>query len=219
MRFWKKEYTTAVSLMPSSVTYSPIDMMYWLSKLLFRLTGWQLDVNRTPEMEHCVLIALPHTSNWDLVFARAAFFMLRLPVRFTIKKEWMRFPLNLFIGPLGGIAIDRSPKEPGQRKKSMVDAMADLFGQRDKLVVMVTPEGTRSKATHWKTGFYHVAIKAKVPISLGYLDYANKIAGIGKVLHPSGDFERDIAEINAFYEKITPRHPDQFSIHLGTTGQ
>ena len=107
-----------------------------------------------------------------------------------------------------------SPKKPGDPRPSMTEAMVQLFKDHKELAVMVTPEGTRSLRTKWKTGFYHVAADAKVPIGLGYLDYANKVAGVGYMLHPSGDKDKDMREIMAFYKNIKGKHPEKFSIDL-----
>lgn len=160
------------------------------------------------------MIAAPHTSNWDLIFARAAFSLLDIPLRFTVKKEWMRFPFRPTMLAMGAIGIDRSPKKPGDPRPSMTEAMIELFAQNKELAVMVTPEGTRSLRTKWKTGFYHVAVGANVPIGLGFLDYKNKVAGVGKMLYPSGDIDKDLREIMAFYKDIKGKHPEKFSIDL-----
>ncbi len=183
-----------------------------LSRLIFFLFGWTLDDKLKADFRRCVLIAAPHTSNWDLVFARAAFALMNIPIRFTVKDSWTKFPQNLFMNPLGAIGIDRSPRKPGEERRSMTEAMIDLFKQRKELVVMVTPEGTRKKVTKWKTGFYHVAVGANVPIALGYLDYKNKVAGVGKMIEPSGDMKKDMKEIVAFYKDIPPKYPEKFSV-------
>ncbi|MDW7694151.1 1-acyl-sn-glycerol-3-phosphate acyltransferase [Flammeovirgaceae bacterium SG7u.111] len=188
-------------------------MLKFLSKIGFWIFGWKLGKYDFESVNRCVMIAAPHTSNWDLYFARCAFFLMGIPLRFTIKKEWFKFPANLLIGPLGGIAIDRSPKPGLTRKRSMVDAMADLFEENEELSVMVTPEGTRSKVTRWRSGFYNVAVKAGVPIGLGYLDYKNKVAGVGKMVYPTGDFKADMKIINDFYKDIEGKHPEKFSLH------
>lgn len=165
-------------------------------------------------IDKCVMIAAPHTSNWDIVMALAAYDLMKIPVRFTVKKEWLRFPFKSMMKSVGAIGIDRSPKVPGGERKSMVEAMTDLFNGRDKLNIMVTPEGTRSKRTKWKTGFYYVALNAKVPIGLGYLDYKEKIAGVGKLVFPTGDIKKDMKEIVDFYKNITAKFPENFSIDL-----
>jgi 1-acyl-sn-glycerol-3-phosphate acyltransferase len=189
-----------------------------LARFIFWVTGWKMDDRLQGEFKQdvrrCVMIAAPHTSNWDIMYARAVFSMLDIPIRFTVKKEWLRFPFKGFMLALGAIGIDRSPKKPGDPRQSMTEAMIELFAQNKELAVMVTPEGTRSLRTKWKTGFYHVAVGAKVPIGLGYLDYANKVAGVGKMLHPSGDMDKDLREIMAFYKDIKGQHPDKFSIDL-----
>lgn len=185
-----------------------------LAKLIFKIFGWTLDDHLKADFRKCVMIAAPHTSNWDLVFARSAFSLMNIPIRYTVKDDWMRFPFNLIFGPLGAIGIDRSPKKPGDPRPSMTESMIDLFNGRNELVVMVTPEGTRALRTKWKTGFYHVAVGAKVPIALGYLDYKNRIAGVGKMLYPSGDMQKDMKEIMAFYKPIEGKHPEKFSLDL-----
>lgn len=185
-----------------------------ISKFVFWIFGWKFKDAVGGGYNRAVMIAAPHTSNWDLVFARAAFYLMDIPVRYTVKKEWMRFPFSLIFGPLGAIAIDRSPKKAGEERKSMTEAMIQLFDGRGDLCVMVTPEGTRSLRTKWKTGFYHVAVGAKVPIGLGYLDYKNKVAGVGKLIYPSGDMQKDMKEIMDFYKPIQGKHPEKFSVDL-----
>ena len=185
-----------------------------ISKLIFKIFGWTFNDQVGGGFERSVMIAAPHTSNWDLVFARAAFYLMDIPVRYTVKQEWMRFPFSLIFGPLGAIAIDRSPKQAGQERKSMTEAMIDLFEQNKELSVMVTPEGTRALRTKWKTGFYHVAVGAKVPIGLGYLDYKKREAGVGKLIYPSGNMEKDMREIMDFYKNISPKFTDKFSIDV-----
>lgn len=184
-----------------------------LSRFLFKAQGWTFVGEELVQHRRCVVIAAPHTSNWDLVFTVAAFDLLKLPLRFTIKDTWMTFPFNLILEPVGGLAIDRSPRKDSGQRPSMVEAMIQLFHDHPgELAMVVTPEGTRSLSTEWKSGFYHVARGANVPILLGYLDYEKREAGIGKVLHPGDDFEADMREIAAFYKTIAPRDPAKFSV-------
>ncbi len=185
-----------------------------ISRLIFKIFGWTYNDQVGGGYDRSVMIAAPHTSNWDLLFARAAFYLMDIPVRYTVKNDWMRFPFNLIFGPLGAIGIDRSPKKAGEERKSMTEAMIDLFSKNEKLSVMVTPEGTRSLRTKWKTGFYHVAVGAGVPIALGYLDFKKKEAGVGKIVYPSGDMDKDMREIMDFYKNITGKHPEKFSVDL-----
>jgi 1-acyl-sn-glycerol-3-phosphate acyltransferase len=177
---------------------------------LLKLNGWKLDPSLPKEIRKCIVIAAPHTSNWDFWYMILSFGVYGLKVRFTVKKEWMVFPFKLIMQPLGGIAIDRTPRKDGNRP-SFVDAMTDLFNQHEELRIVITPEGTRSKRTEWKTGFYYVATNAKVPILLGYVDYKTKTAGIGQTVIPT-TYSETMKSIMDFYQTITPKYPDQFSV-------
>jgi 1-acyl-sn-glycerol-3-phosphate acyltransferase len=183
----------------------------FLSWLIFKLTGWKVKGALPPGVKKCVMIAAPHTSNWDFIYARAAFFLMGVPVRYTIKKESMStFPLNIILKSLGAIPVERNKERAHKSGQgSLVFAMADLFRERDELVVLVTPEGTRKFVPKWKTGFYHVALRAKVPIVLGYLDYAKKEAGIGPLVQPSGNLNEDMRKILSFYANIPAKYPEQ----------
>ncbi len=176
------------------------------------LMGWEIDNHWDLTIDQCVMIAAPHTSNWDALYARLALKALGVNVRLTIKDSYMKLPFGPFVRAMGGIGIDRRVKKEGEERPSMVQLMSDLFKTHPKLVMLVTPEGTRSKQENWKTGFYHVAISAGVPIALAYMDYAKKKTGIGKIVYPTGDYEKDMAEIMAFYAEINPKHPDLFSV-------
>lgn len=186
-------------------------MIRYIFYLIYKLKGWKMDKNVPAEAQRCVMIAAPHTSNWDMIIAAGAFHEMNIPLRFTIKKEWFRFPFNYVFGPLGGIPIDRSPKKPGDARKSTVEAMADIFSTQNNIAVMVAVEGTRSLRTEWKTGFWFTAKQANVPICLGYLDYDKKVAGVGPVIYPS-DLEADMRKIMAFYKNIGPCHPEKFAL-------
>ena len=179
-------------------------------KSILRLWGWKVKAVQEELPKRCVVVAAPHTSNFDFLIARSAFEILEMPVRFTIKKEWMGFPLGWLLRALGAIAIDRSVKA-GEKKGSSVEAMAALFDANEKLAILITPEGSRSLRTEWRTGFYHVARLAGVPLVLGYLDYEKKEAGIGKILFPGDDFESDMTSIMEFYSGIRAKFPEKFS--------
>ncbi|NAR52155.1 1-acyl-sn-glycerol-3-phosphate acyltransferase [Acinetobacter haemolyticus] len=176
------------------------------------LMGWEIDNHWDLDIDQCVMIAAPHTSNWDALYARLALKALGVNVRLTIKDSYMKLPFGPFVRALGGIGIDRSVKQHGQQRPSMVQLMSDLFKTHPKLVMLVTPEGTRAKQEQWKTGFYHVAVAAGVPIALAYMDYAKKKTGVGKIVYPSGDYEKDMSEIMAFYENIHAKFPEKFSV-------
>lgn len=186
-------------------------LVKFIFRKIFNILGWTLKTEAIKGIKQSITIAAPHTSNLDLPLSSAAFEMMNLPVKFTVKKEWVRFPFKNIALKLGAIAIDRSPKSKNENRPSMVEAMVKLFQENEILHIMVTPEGTRSKRTEWKTGFWHTAKQANVPILCGYLDYKNKIAGIGKIIYPN-DFEQDMKTIMEFYTQITPRYPEKFSL-------
>lgn len=183
-----------------------------LAEQTLGLMGWEIDNHWDLDIDQCVMIAAPHTSNWDALYARLALKALGVNVRLTIKDSYMKFPFGPFVRAMGGIGIDRSAKQEGQERPSMVQLMSDLFKTHPKLVMLVTPEGTRAKQEQWKTGFYHVAVNAGVPIALAYIDYAKKKTGIGKIVYPSGDYQKDMTEIMAFYAEINAKFPEKFSI-------
>ena len=187
-------------------------MLDKLATLSLKAMGWKIDNHWSHDIDQCVMIAAPHTTNWDALYARLALKSMNIPVRITIKDSYMRFPFGPFIRALGGIGINRAPKQMGEERPSMVQVMTDLFKQYPKLVMMVTPEGTRARREHWKSGFYHIAIAANVPIALSYLDYKKKTAGVGKILYPSGNLEQDMREIMQFYADVSPKYPELFSL-------
>jgi len=193
-----------------------------MKKLIFKLwgraivsiMGWKVDQYLKADFKRCVMIAAPHTSNWDFVICRAVFEVMDVPVRFTIKKEWTKGFLGWLLVSLGAIGIDRKSIDKRSEPISYVDAMVNLFEENEDLAVLITPEGSRKKMEQWKTGFYHVAKKAAVPIAFGYLDYKTKTAGIGKVIWPGEDMEADMQEIMKFYLGIHPKFPELFSVDL-----
>ncbi|AWD70825.1 1-acyl-sn-glycerol-3-phosphate acyltransferase [Acinetobacter schindleri] len=183
-----------------------------LAEKALKLMGWETDNHWPENLSQCVMIAAPHTSNWDALYARLALKALGVNVRITIKDSYMQFPLGPFVRAMGGIGIDRRPKQAGEPRPSMVQVMTDLFKQHPELVMLVTPEGTRARQEQWKTGFYYVAVNAGVPIALAYMDYEQKKAGVGKIIHPTGNFEEDMAEIMDFYAGIQAKFPKEFSV-------
>jgi 1-acyl-sn-glycerol-3-phosphate acyltransferase len=184
-------------------------MGYYISKFIFWLSGWKVKGALPTDIKKAVMIAAPHTSNWDFLWTRMAFFILRVPVRFTVKKELLKFPLKYILNPLGAIGIDRAKNEGTQKKQSMTEAMISLFDRKEKLIILVTPEGTRSYVPEWKTGFYRVAEAAKVPIFCGFLDYKHKVAGIGPMFTVNGNVKEQIEEIKNFYRPITGKYPEK----------
>ncbi len=183
-----------------------------LSKAFLKISGWKIATNSPPEIfEKCVMICAPHTSNWDYPIALAIMSQIGIKAKYAIKKELMGFPLGPLFRLLGGMAIDRSPKKSGEKRESTVKAIANLFDQNDKLCMMIAAEGSRSLREQWKTGFYYITLEAKVPICLGYLDYERKEGGFAKVIHPTGDIDKDMQIIMEFYQNIAAKKPQKFS--------
>ena len=183
-----------------------------LAERSLNLMGWEVDNHCPLELDQYVMIAAPHTSNWDALYARLGLKALGVNVRLTIKDSYMKLPFGPFVRAMGGIGIDRRPKASGEARPSMVQLMTDLFKTHPKLVMLVTPEATRARQEQWKTGFYHVALNAGVPIALAYMDYEKKKTGVGKIVYPTGDFEKDMAEIMAFYAQVKAKFPECFSV-------
>jgi 1-acyl-sn-glycerol-3-phosphate acyltransferase len=177
---------------------------YYMAKFVFWVSGWKLGAIHDVEIKKSMMIAAPHTSNWDIILARAAFYLMDVDVRFTVKKEWTEhWLLGGLVRAIGGLPVDRS------RNNSLVDGMIKLFAERDELVIMITPEGTRAYQPRWRKGYYFAALGAHVPIRLGYLDYRIKEAGIGPAVYPTGNYEADEALIKAFYRTKTGRFPEK----------
>lgn len=182
-------------------------MIRWLSALTLKLLGWHTD-GRLPEgITKAVVICAPHTSMWDFIIGRLTFWAVKVNIRFLIKEEIFFFPLGILLKGIGGIPVAR-----GRYKSDMVKQVAALFNKYDQFAVLITPEGTRKKIEHWKKGFYLIAMEAKVPIAIAFIDYGKKTGGFGPVLYPSGDFEKDMEIIRDYYRNVTARHPERFNL-------
>jgi len=175
-------------------------LFYLLAVVLLFLSNWKIQ-GKEPDIHKYVLIAAPHTSNWDFVFFLLIIFKLRLPVYWMGKRSMFKWPFQGLLKRLGGIPVDRS------EKNNVVLSMAKAFENAERLVITIAPSGTRTTGGSWKTGFYHIAREAKVPIVCGFLDYKKKTGGIGPVFHATGDMEADMRAIRSFYSGISGRYP------------
>jgi len=171
-----------------------------LAHIILRLIGWRTHV-LNPRLTRYVLIGAPHTSNWDFGLMLLLMAAEQLPIRFLGKDSLFRGPLGPLMRSLGGIPVNR------RERSKLVDQIAAKFEEYDDLIIGLAPEGTRSKTPHWKTGFYYIALKAKVPITMAYLDYGNKIIGVGPNFAPSGDLQADFEIIREFYTGIVGKNP------------
>lgn len=177
-----------------------------LSVSYLRLTGWRTVGQLPDNTPKCVLIAAPHTSNWDLPYTLMAAFAFRLNVHWMGKASIFRWPFGGLMRWLGGLPVKREA-----RHNLVAASAAALVAAPGALQLVVPPEGTRGRTRHWKTGFYYIAQQAQVPIIASYLDYEQRIAGLGPVFMPSGDIEQDMRAIKRFYAPIKGKRADSFS--------
>lgn len=168
-----------------------------------RAFRWQVE-GGAPPVDKAVVVAAPHTSNWDLPFTLAIAWSLDLDIQWVGKHTLFEIPVwGRVLTKLGGIGVDR------RQKNDAVKAIAGAVKSRDRILLIVPPEGTRGAAKRWKTGFYWIAIESGVPVVLGFLDYENKRGGLAEVFQPSGDIAGDFEKLRDFYKDMHGKHPDR----------
>ena len=178
-------------------------LAYWVGRAYLTVAGWDTEGDLPEYMSKGILIAAPHTSNWDLPFMLAVAWVYRLDLSWIGKHTLFESALgNKFFTWLGGIPVDR------RARHGAVGQIIDRFDATDQLYIAIAPMGTRSKGKHWKSGFYHMAHGASVPIICGFLDYDRKRAGVGPVFVPTGDVKADMDRLRAFYEKVGALRPE-----------
>ena len=176
-----------------------------VSRATLRLTGWTIEGSLPAHAAKSVLIAAPHTSNWDLPYTLMLAFSLRLRVYWLGKQSLLWAHFGGVRRWLGGIPVNRE-----QSSNLVASSAQAMRAAKGPMQLIVPPEGTRGKTRHWKTGFYFIAQEAGVPIVLAFVDYGRKVGGLGPVFEPTGDLERDMADIKAFYAPIKGKNADQF---------
>ena len=176
-----------------------------ISTAFLRLTGWKVVGTLPANAAKSVLIAAPHTSNWDLPYTLMVAFALRLNVYWMGKASLFRPPFRGVMMWLGGIPVDRA-----QSNNLVAASSAAILQATGPLQLIVPPEGTRSGTRYWKTGFYYMAAGAGVPIVLAYLDYEKKVGGLGPIFQTTGDIDADMLAIKAFYAGVKGKNADQF---------
>ena len=179
-------------------------MANFIPRLIFWLAGWKT-LGQAPALKKYIVVGAPHTSNWDFVYGLCAWKLYGMNPRYLIKREFYYFPLNLLFQATGGLPVDRS------KSNSLTDSIAGMFDSREELVAIIPPEGTRKLVDRWKTGFYYVALKAKVPIVLGAMDYKNKETRLSEPFYPTGDIEKDFVVFREFYRGVQGRNPEWFN--------
>ncbi len=175
----------------------------WLGRLAMRLIGWKFE-GALPAMPRYVLIVAPHTSNWDFPVGLAAKFALGLKAKWLGKHTIFRGPPGWILRAIGGIPVDRS------RPDGTVEGVLAEMQTARTFVLALSPEGTRKRTTHWKTGFYRIAVAGGVPIVPVWFDWSTRTIGLLPPFRPTGDASQDIPWIRALYRKEMARHPEYF---------
>jgi 1-acyl-sn-glycerol-3-phosphate acyltransferase len=170
--------------------------------LLYRMRGWKA-VGEVPEPRRFIIIAAPHTSNWDFVNYLGLTADLGVRPHFMGKLSLFRWPIGGFMRQMGGVPVDRA------HASNAVQQMADEFARRAEFMLTVAPEGTRGKARKWRTGFYQIALAAKVPMVVGLMDYGTKTGGLGPLIWPTGDFRADMMKVFDVYKSCIPKFPER----------
>lgn len=177
-------------------------MLKLFADFILKIFSWQLDI-RIPAEKKYVLIGAPHTTNWDLPLTLLCFWSVQKNIKWVAKKQLFIGPLKYFFRALGGVPVDRSAHT------GFIEQIASQFEHHEEMILCLAPEGTRSKTEYWKTGFYYIALTAKVPVCLGYIDYPTRTMGFGQMLIPSGDIHKDFAQIKTFYQDKTGKRPEK----------
>lgn len=173
--------------------------------IYYKLLGWKTKVS-APDYDKYIICAAPHTTNWDLFIGKLFMAAIGRETGFMMKKDWFFWPLGPIFRWMGGIPVDRS------RKTSLVDQMTKIAKESKKFHLAITPEGTRKRNPNWKKGFYYIAKGAGLPIILVAIDYEKKCITAEKVIHPSGDLDKDMREIKLYYKNFKGKYPENFSI-------
>jgi 1-acyl-sn-glycerol-3-phosphate acyltransferase len=181
-----------------------------LAKFIFHtLWGWKIDVPYPKRVLKSVVIPMPHTSNWDFPIGILIRPIMGDNVAFAAKKSLFFFPLGLLMRALGGYPVDRS------KNTNFVDACVKIFNEKETFILAVAPEGTRTKVTKLKTGFYHIAIKAAVPIVCCKFDWGTKTVGFSEPFYPTGDYEVDLPKILTYFKGVKGKYPEKDYVYEG----
>jgi 1-acyl-sn-glycerol-3-phosphate acyltransferase len=165
-----------------------------------KVMGWEA-TGTFPDLPKYVLVGAPHTSNWDFLFTMLLMFSKGVRFNWIGKDSLFRWPVTGLLHRLGGIPVKRD------RKGNFVSQMVEIYNRSSHLIIAISPEGTRSLVTRWKTGFYYMALGARVPLVLGYVDYRRRQVGVGPVVYPNDDIEATFAELREFYADKTGKYP------------
>ncbi len=173
-----------------------------VSRIIMFCIGWKA-AGKSPDVPKCVMIAAPHTSNWDYFYTLLVSFILKVQMSAMGKKSLTEGFFGGIMKWLSIIPIDRS------KNNNVVEQTIQKFNESEKLILVIPPSGTRNQVSYWKTGFYYIAHGAGVPISLGYIDYKTKTGGIGPLIYTTGDIDADMKKIRKFYSTIEGKYPEK----------
>jgi len=173
-----------------------------LCRALLHAAGWRMILD-VPRIERAVIVFYPHTTNWDFVIGLLARYGLNVPVKWAGKDNIFRWPYARMWRLLGGIPVNR------REHTGFVAQMIDAFARTDRMLLAIAPEGTRRRTEYWKSGFYRVALGARVPLVLAFIDFRRREVGVGAMIEPTGDADVDFAALRKFYADKTARHPAQ----------
>lgn len=172
--------------------------------LLLRAAGWRVDIT-VPDFPKCIICVAPHTSNWDFILGKLAYASVGRKAGFLMKEAWFFWPLGYFFRAIGGLPV------PKARGSQLSEIIIRKFRESSRMQLAITPEGTRSRVTRWRTGFLHIAQDAGVPIVLGVIDAAQRRIIIRREFKPTGDIDADMKAIKHYYSDFTGIHPDKFT--------
>ena len=177
-----------------------------IGKIGLKLGRWKV-VNKAPsDLGNAVCIVAPHTAIEDFFVGLGFYWSYGIKFKVMMKKEFFKPVIGWILKKLGGIPVNRG------HQNHLVEQMIDMFSKNEDTHLVICPEGTRKKVNHWKKGFYVIAEGAKVPIVLGFIDYKKRYCGIERIFYPTGDYEKDLAEIWDYYKDVKAKHPEGFNL-------
>ncbi|RAP24702.1 acyltransferase [Candidatus Marinamargulisbacteria bacterium SCGC AG-343-K17] len=172
---------------------------------LLKLFGWKLNIEAIKNTQKSIIIAAPHTSNWDFIVGICAALASGIKFHFIIKKEWNKPIIGYLLLKLGAIFIDRS------KPTGLTQQLVEKYRTMSEGHLIFTPEGTRSRVEKWKSGFYIIAHESRLPISVGYINYKEKSIGIDHTFYPTGNIEDDCNKLRTFYQTISAKNPKNYN--------
>lgn len=179
-------------------------LRYWVGRSWLTFFGWKAE-GKAPDVPKYVMIAAPHTTNWDLPHMLGVAYVMGFDLNWLGKHTLFEGAKGKFFSWLGGVPVNRTST------RDQVQQIVDHINSVERITLAISPEGTRMRRNYWKSGFYYIALRANIPIACGYLDYGRKVGGVGPIIIPSGDINADAEIIRAFYATVQGKHPEQFN--------